>query len=367
MFYFINLKCILAVSSRLNPSTLFHCYLEVSKPLPDKQAPNIVRLFPDSIEDEEDIRNQIPKFCYPCETDHAGVQYFTFVLTDIDGKFRYGFCRYPPHATSCMCIVSYLPWFEFFYNFLDSITDLDLRGNIIQSNELLSLVQNHPLQDPGTTVRVTVNSFISPKEFRYVITDTSRLPTIPENRNLTEYFAAIDPENMVYIFISMLFERRIIITSKKLSLLTAVVHGSVSLLYPMQWQHIYVPILPPHLIDYCCAPMPFLVGVHSSMMDQVREMPMDEVVILDADTNEIQIILEDLDSFPPELTSRMKGRLKKTEKALDDYVSSQFLQALATLIGGYRDALKFTETDEVGQIDFDSGYFETCIIVICGL
>lgn len=33
--------------------------------------------------------------------------------------------------------------------------------------------------------------------------------------------------------------------------LTACVHGAVALLYPMYWQHIYIPVLPPHLLDYC--------------------------------------------------------------------------------------------------------------------
>ena len=33
--------------------------------------------------------------------------------------------------------------------------------------------------------------------------------------------------------------------------LTACLHGSVALLYPMYWQHIYIPVLPPHLLDYC--------------------------------------------------------------------------------------------------------------------
>lgn len=33
--------------------------------------------------------------------------------------------------------------------------------------------------------------------------------------------------------------------------LTACVHGSVALLYPMYWQHVYIPVLPAHLLDYC--------------------------------------------------------------------------------------------------------------------
>ena len=49
--------------------------------------------------------------------------------------------------------------------------------------------------------------------------------------------------------------------------LTACVHGAVSMLYPLHWQHIYIPVTPSHLIDYCAAPMPFIIGVHSSFME----------------------------------------------------------------------------------------------------
>lgn len=33
--------------------------------------------------------------------------------------------------------------------------------------------------------------------------------------------------------------------------LTACVHGAAALLLPMYWQHIFIPVLPPHLLDYC--------------------------------------------------------------------------------------------------------------------
>ena len=81
--------------------------------------------------------------------------------------------------------------------------------------------------------------------------------------------------------------------------LTACIHGSAGMLYPMYWQHVYIPVLPQHLIDYCwwvyflsslgwecsatqlqtfinvnscwficcSAPMPYLIGVHTSLME----------------------------------------------------------------------------------------------------
>uniref|UniRef100_A0ACB8F363 Uncharacterized protein n=1 Tax=Sphaerodactylus townsendi TaxID=933632 RepID=A0ACB8F363_9SAUR len=51
----------------------------------------------------------------------------------------------------------------------------------------------------------------------FIAPDVTGLPTVPESRNLTEYFVAVDVNNMLQLYASMLHERRIIITSSKLS------------------------------------------------------------------------------------------------------------------------------------------------------
>lgn len=66
---------------------------------------------------------------------------------------------------------------------------------------------------------------------------------------------------MMIIFASMLYERRIIFTSKRLTRLSACVQSANDVIYPMIWQHIFIPVLPMALIDYLLAPMPFLIGV----------------------------------------------------------------------------------------------------------
>ena len=70
---------------------------------------------------------------------------------------------------------------------------------------------------------------------------------------------------MMIIFASMLFERRIIVKSERLSRLSACVQAANSMIYPMTWQHIFIPVLPEHLKEYLLAPMPFLIGVASSL------------------------------------------------------------------------------------------------------
>uniref|UniRef100_A0ABI7XFQ1 UDENN domain-containing protein n=1 Tax=Felis catus TaxID=9685 RepID=A0ABI7XFQ1_FELCA len=267
-------------------------------------------------------------------------QNFTFVLTDIDSKQRFGFCRLSSGAKSCFCILSYLPWFEVFYKLLNILADYTTKGQENQWNELLETLHKLPIPDPGVSVHLSVHSY-------FTVPDTRELPSIPENRNLTEYFVAVDVNNMLHLYASMLYERRILIICSKLSTLTACIHGSAAMLYPMFWQHVYIPVLPPHLLDYCCAPMPYLIGIHLSLMEKVRNMALDDVVILNVDTNTLETPFDDLQSLPNDVISSLKNRLKKVSTTTGDGVARAFLKAQAAFFGSYRNALKIEPEEPI--------------------
>ncbi|NWU61962.1 DEN1A protein, partial [Pterocles burchelli] len=260
-------------------------------------------------------------------------QNFTFVLTDIDSKQRFGFCRLSSGAKSCFCILSYLPWFEVFYKLLNVLADYSAKGQDSQRSELLETLHKLTIPEPGTSVHLGVHSY-------FTVPDIRELPSIPENRNLTEYFVAVDVNNMLHLYASMLYERRILICCSKLSTLTACIHGSAAMLYPMFWQHVYIPVLPPHLLDYCCAPMPYLIGIHLSLMEKVRSMALEDVVILNVDTNTLETPFDDLQSLPNDVVSVLKNRLKKVSTTTGDGVARAFLKAQASFFGSYRNALK---------------------------
>ncbi|XP_043354837.1 DENN domain-containing protein 1A isoform X10 [Dermochelys coriacea] len=279
-----------------NPETTFEVYAEVTCPGTSSIGadPEVRRKFPEDYSDQE-VLQTLTKFCFPFCVDSLTVsqvgQNFTFVLTDIDSKQRFGFCRLSSGAKSCFCILSYLPWFEVFYKLLNILADYTAKGQDSQRNELLETLHKLPIPDPGTSVHLSVHSYFN-------VPDITELPSIPENRNLTEYFVAVDVNNMLHLYASMLYERRILICCSKLSTLTACIHGSAAMLYPMFWQHVYIPVLPPHLLDYCCAPMPYLIGIHLSLMEKVRNMALEDVVILNVDTNTLETPFDDLQSLP---------------------------------------------------------------------
>uniref|UniRef100_A0A8C3HAC8 DENN domain containing 1A n=1 Tax=Chrysemys picta bellii TaxID=8478 RepID=A0A8C3HAC8_CHRPI len=294
-----------------NPETTFEVYVEVTCPGTSSIGadPEVRRKFPEDYSDQE-VLQTLTKFCFPFYVDSLTVsqvgQNFTFVLTDIDSKQRFGFCRLSSGAKSCFCILSYLPWFEVFYKLLNILADYTAKGQDSQRNELLETLHKLPIPDPGTPVNLSVHSYFS-------VPDITELPSIPENRNLTEYFVAVDVNNMLHLYASMLYERRILICCSKLSTLTACIHGSAAMLYPMFWQHVYIPVLPPHLLDYCCAPMPYLIGIHLSLME----------------------------------VSALKNRLKKVSTTTGDGVARAFLKAQASFFGSYRNALKIEPEEPI--------------------
>ncbi|XP_038823699.1 DENN domain-containing protein 1B-like, partial [Salvelinus namaycush] len=272
--------------------------------------------------------------------DVVAVQHFTFVLTDLEGCQRFGFCRLTSSSHTCLCMLSYLPWFEVFYKLLNNLADYLTKGQTNEMRELLAALYTHPLPlAVGSVTLQLVPYFIAP--------DPRGLPSIPESRNLTELVVAVDVSNLLQLYASMLFERRILILSSKLSTLTACVHALSAVLYPMYWQHIFIPVLPPHLLDYCCAPMPFLIGVHSSLTERVRSRGLEEVVILNVDTNTIESPFDDLKKIPADVVSGLKLSLKRQAASAGVGVAKAFLRAQALLFGGYGDALKGNTNGQV--------------------
>uniref|UniRef100_H3C7H2 DENN/MADD domain containing 1A n=1 Tax=Tetraodon nigroviridis TaxID=99883 RepID=H3C7H2_TETNG len=306
-------------------------------------GPEVQRRFPEDYTDQETLLT-VPRFCFPFSMDsltvHQVGQNFTFVLTDIESKQRFGFCRLSSAAHTCYCFLSYLPWFEVFYKLLNILADYTIRGQTRQWQDLLVSLHTLPVPEPGVPVHLGVHhSFAAP--------DLQELPSIPENRNLTEYFVAVDVNNMLHLYASMLHERRILICSSKLSTLTACVHGAAALLCPMHWQHVYIPVLPQHLLDYCCAPMPYLIGVHASLMEKVQRLSLDDVVVLNVDTNTLETPYNDLQNLPGDVVLALKSRLKKVSTTPGDGVARVFLKSQAALFGSYRDALQMVPGEPI--------------------
>lgn len=333
---------------REKPKQLFEVFVEIAKSERDDEAPFILQQYPPDFDDKEAL-TMIPKFAFPCKTEVSTVDHFSFVLTDLDGLFRFGYCRHGTGHQTCLCIVSWLPWYEIFYKLLDLIADITNKSENNNVMKLLEKTYNQDVPAPKLPVTIVANENM----FSFTAPDPNELPSITSNRNLKEYYSAVDHDNMMKIFASMLHERRIYMTSKKLSRLTACIHASEALLYPMHWQHLYIPILPSHLIDYISAPMPYLIGVHKNLLEKLKINRVDvaDAVVVDLDSNTVESPYDDLGDLPDDVSNFLKKKLKKDAKHSmmnsGDAISRAFLQAIVRLIGDYRDALKFRQGEAI--------------------
>jgi hypothetical protein len=62
-------------------------------------------------------------------------------------------------------------------------------------------------------------------------------------------------------------EERIVLISERFTVLTFVSEILFSLLAPLTWDHVYVPVLPELLTDFIYSPTPFIMGIHASSIN----------------------------------------------------------------------------------------------------
>ncbi|XP_061780540.1 DENN domain-containing protein 5B-like [Nerophis lumbriciformis] len=78
---------------------------------------------------------------------------------------------------------------------------------------------------------------------------------------LGEAFSLLGVDNMVRLLTCSLLETQILLYSQDYQRLMTVAEGITTLLFPFQWQHIYLPIISAPLHHLLDAPVPFLMGI----------------------------------------------------------------------------------------------------------
>ncbi|CAG7816562.1 unnamed protein product [Allacma fusca] len=337
------------IRERKSVKKLFECYMEVEPPWghtspgskrnslvrspsdPNEWTPIVRAVFPPTFKDQ-DILKSAAQFAFPCPTNSENVDLFTFVLTSGDSKWTFGYCRHPPHAKKCTLFLSFLPWQEVFYRCLNHCTEAEPAA----LEHFLVSMYNSAVPEAGTCLYIPTMT----KPFIYPCPPELGLPSIPENRNVSEFYNALGTDSMLTLFAAILSERRIVVTSKKLSRLSSVVIACNLFLFPMYWQHIYIPVLPTQLQDYLSAPMPFLIGVPLLVWDRIPSETLGQVVRVDSDSNTVTTPFpEDLSSVPEDVLYHLRKNLA-ADKVQGDGLARAFLRALAQLMGHYRDAFR---------------------------
>ncbi|OQO02859.1 hypothetical protein B0A48_11142 [Cryoendolithus antarcticus] len=111
---------------------------------------------------------------------------------------------------------------------------------------------------------------------------------IPGSRNTDLYalFRCLTTPNIVTLLEYALVESRIIFLSSHTAMLHLAIQALTSLLYPLKWCGVLIPILPQRLIQVLEAPCPYIVGVERRY--EKLQLPEGDFCLVDLDENTIE-------------------------------------------------------------------------------
>lgn len=207
--------------------------------------------------------------------------------------------------------------------------------------------------------------------------------------SLAPIFQLFDIKTVVHLVALILCEYRVLIHSAQFSLLCPFAEGLCALIYPFRWQHPYVPILPRVLSEYLQAPLPYILGVHTSWLPELLENGRPEhLVIVDIDRGAIQLQESQGPMLPSRLTKGLYQRIKRIihpdvfdqggtdfvdglghgsashsnsiqwDATIEKQVRVEFVCYLSAMLMGYRDCLFFV--NQKLPVFNKRRYFSTC-------
>jgi DENN (AEX-3) domain/ENTH domain len=137
-----------------------------------------------------------------------------------------------------------------------------------------------------------VSRFIIPTSLLVRTTNiNSTLPPPQAAGSIVPLLRCVGVAHAVRIMSALLSERRVILVSSSPTRLAVSSHAALSMLAVglLHWQHLYIPVLPPHLWQYLAAPYPYLIGILTSTVPRLdRTDGLGEVLIIHLDTNQME-------------------------------------------------------------------------------
>ena len=312
----------------------------------------LVDCYPPSREDME-FPDYLPMFCFPSgyrlKSKRKEPTISTFMLTSGAGHRLYGsaiyLCESLPltdlcelfwenslelpswlqqgsfsmkyFLPKCLVIISHHAFYDVQTVFLTQLLRIFQTRKVPLPLEryIANFVHDVPLPSPGST-KVRWNVFTKDATVCIEQPGKNELPLV--NFSYQPLFRTLSVSNILVVWGILLQEGRVVLRSEHMALLTPVAEGLMSLLFPLTWQGMYIPVLPSHMVvDVLDAPVPFLIGVVGKSCPQP-----DGVVVCDIDQDLVQLGWDHTNQKKPQrlpiLPKKLSVRLKAEIESVAD-------------------------------------------------
>jgi len=157
---------------------------------------------------------------------------------------------------------------------------LDRLGRFFE--DVASLVINYQRPIPG--VVSSSIPFLGGDPLTLTLPPSNGLPPLPHGASITSVCRLLGANGINFLLAAMLTECKILLHSDDIGNLCLVAEVMTALMYPFQWALPYIPVLPVPMMEFIEAPLSYLLGVPSTSVKLISEIP-EDVVMIDLDND----------------------------------------------------------------------------------
>jgi hypothetical protein len=246
----------------------------------------------------------------------------------------------------CICLISKYPYVIQMKKCLQSIYSLIISNNESLkdpaekkkiNNLIMHIVNSVPIPDDiKSRVHFYIPYFCEGIELKCPKFNDLKIM----NTTLSDLLKVFTIDYIVIIFRFLLFEKKILFIDDEYTRLSSVTDNFISLLYPFQWMHTYIPIMSDQMLKYLETFLPFINGINSSLMPLVTEVfqtgemeESEEMFLIYINKNKFKLsstllgktkkkykyVEENIPALPSQLEKELKNKLKKIKDEVDNY------------------------------------------------
>ncbi|XP_014261744.1 DENN domain-containing protein 2A-like isoform X2 [Cimex lectularius] len=272
---------------------------------------------------------------------------YTIFITAADGSRSFAYCRRVQPEGSLVCL-------PLAYVILTSH-----RPNTLYYKILATVESKHgiPKLEFNRFVNLLLQAKFPKKQESLLIGDWrlhSSLDERQESSNISTLLQILSVPIFIQILASLLLERKIILVGSFISVLSDCIEGLLKSLYPFEWQHTIVSLLPISMSEILQAPTPYIVGLLKNRKWPIKKMffsEIEDVIVVDVDNGTVVKRQGDEGSIIPEqLSKSLKQALYLVPvHSIDIAPSEALIRLFVELVGHYSNFLISTVPDKDRQ------------------
>ena len=216
----------------------------------------------------------------------------------------------------CICLISKYPYIDEIKRCLESIYYLIIEKD---QNELINKFIMHLINSvPIPEIQTMVQFYIPYNKENCLKIKYPKLNDLKiMNSSICDLLKYFPIDLIINIFRLLLFEKKILFIDNDYTRLSNFTDNFISLLYPFQWMHTYIPIMSNQMLQYLETFLPFINGINISFLPLVKELYQAD----DMEQNE-EIFLVYIQEKKFKLGTSLIGKIKNKHKYFEANVPS---------------------------------------------